>query len=130
MAIPGIAILVMVFTFGLTRSLLVILPMVTMVLWALRPAVLARRNWRRWPALALGLAVPASLLLLPGTADRKAKETVEAKGPVAAQPVSFSRPSGVEIIRNVTHSSDFYSFDAARSSLYGEAPCFDICERL
>ena len=130
MAIPGVSILVMVFTFGLTRSLLVVLPMVTMVLWALLPAVLARQSWLRWPALALGLAVPASLLLLPGTADRKAHGLIEAKGPVVAQPVSFSRPSGVEIIRNVTHNPDFYSFDGVRSSLYGEAPCFDICERL
>lgn len=55
------------------------------------------------------------LLPLPGTADRKAHGLIHAKGPVAARPVSFSRPSGVEIIRNVTP---------------GEAPCFDICERL
>ncbi|MES2816642.1 MAG: hypothetical protein V4720_17205, partial [Pseudomonadota bacterium] len=53
---------------------------------------------------------------------------LEANG--STQPASFDRPLGVEIIRNVTHSPDFYSFDGVQSGFYGEAPCFDICERL
>lgn len=115
MAVPGVAIMVMLVTLGLTYPLLFILPMATILLWALLPAVRAHGSWHRWPALALGLALPVSLLLLPGMADRKAQRLIEAKGLVSAQPASFSRPSGVEIIRNVTD---------------GEAPCFDICERL
>lgn len=129
-AIPGITLIVLIFTFGFTYPLLFVLPMATLLLWALLPVVLARNSWLRWPALALGLALPSSLLLLPGTADRKARGLIEAKNPVAAQSVSFTRPSGIEIIRKVSHNPDFYSFDGVRSSLYGEAPCFDICERL
>lgn len=130
MAIPGMALMVMFVTLGLTYPLLFILPMTTILLWALLPAVKTRNSWLRWPALALGMALPLSLMLLPGKADREAQQLIEAKGPVAAQPASFSRPSGVEIIRNVTHNPDFYSFDGVHSGLYGEAPCFDICERL
>lgn len=130
LAVPGFAIMVMILTFGLTRSLLVMLPMATILLWALFPAVLVRNSWLRWPALALGLALSASLVLLPGKADREAARLIEARGPVAVEPMKLYRPLGVEIIRNVTHNPDFYSFDGVRSGLYGEAPCFDICERL
>ncbi|MES2551570.1 MAG: hypothetical protein V4630_18055 [Pseudomonadota bacterium] len=37
---------------------------------------------------------------------------------------------GVEITCKVTHNPDFYSFDSVQSGVYGEAPFFDICERL
>lgn len=130
MALPGIASVVMIFTFGLAQSLLVVLPMATILLWAFLPAVLARRSRLRWPALVLGSALPASLLLLPGKADRAAQAMIGAKSPVVAQAVASERASGVEIIRNVKHDPLIYSLDAVQSGLYGDAPCFDICEQL
>jgi hypothetical protein len=54
-AIPGVALMVLIFTFGLTYPLLFALPMATILLWALLPAVLARNSWLRWPALALAV---------------------------------------------------------------------------
>ena len=129
-AIPGIAILVLIFTFGLTFPLLFILPMATILLWALFPAVLARNSWLRWPALALGLALPTSLLLLPGMADREAAALVAAKSPVAPQPMALAGPVGVEIIRDASHHPDLWNTKDVRSDFYGDAPCFDLCERL
>lgn len=130
MAVPGVAIMVMLVTLGLTYPLLYILPMATILLWALLPAVLARGSWLRWPALALGLALPVSLLLLPGMADRKADAMIAARSPVAPQPVAFAAPVGVEIIRNASHAADLLNTAGIRSDFYGGALCFDICERL
>ena len=129
-AIPGIALVVLIFTFGLTYPMLFILPMATILLWALLPAVLARNSGLRWPALAIGLALPASLLLLPGMADREAAAMVAAKSPVAPQPIELAAPVGVEIIRNASHAPDLWNTGGVRSDFYGESPCFDLCERL
>ena len=129
-AIPGITLVVLIFTFGLTYPLLFALPTATILLWALLPAVLARNSRLRWPALALGLALPASTFLLPGMADREAEAMIAASSPVAPQPVTLVAPVGVEIIRNARHAPDLWNVDRVRSDFYGEAPCFDICERL
>lgn len=122
--------LVLIFTFGLTFPLLFVLPMATILLWALLPAVLARNSWLRWSALALGLALPASLLLLPGMADREAAAMVAAKSPVAPQPMALTGTVGVEIIRNARHYPDLWNTKGVRSDFYGDAPCFDLCERM
>ena len=108
-AVPGVALIVLIFTFGLTVPLLFILPMATILLWALLPAVLARNSWLRWPALALGLSLPASLLLLPGMADREARAMIAAKSPVAPQPIALEGQVGVEIIRNPSHHPDLWN---------------------
>jgi hypothetical protein len=129
-AIPSVAILAVVFTLGLALPLLFALPMVTILLWSLLPAVLARKSWLRWPALALGLALPASLLLLPGMADREAARLLATRSSVAPQSLTLSGPFGVEIIRTARHAPDLWNVDGVRSDFYGEAPCFDLCERL
>lgn len=130
LAIPGIALVVLLFTFGLTYPLLFVLPMATILLWALFPAVLARNSWLCWPALALGFALPASLLLLPGMADREAEALVAAKSPIAPHPIALSTEIGVEIIRDASHAPDLWNVDNVRSDFYDQAPCFDLCERL
>lgn len=129
-AIPGITMLALIFTFGLAYPLLFALPMATILLWSLLPAVLTRNSWLRWPALAVGLALPASLLFLPGMADREAAALIAAKVPVAPQPIPLALPVGVEIIRQVSHAPDLWNADGVQSALYGQTLCFDICERL
>lgn len=130
LAIPGIALLVLLFTFGLTYPLLFALPMATILLWALLPAVLARNSLLRWPALALGLALPASLLFLPGMADRQAAALIASRSPVGPQPVASVEPVGVEIIRNTEHHPDLWNTGGVRSDFYNMSLCFDLCERL
>jgi hypothetical protein len=130
LAIPGFALMALIFTFGFGYPLLFILPMATILLWALLPAVLARNSWIRWPALALGLALPVSLLLLPGMADREAEALIAARSPTAPQPIALNTEVGVEIIRNASHAPDLWNVDGVRSDFYGQAPCFELCERL
>jgi hypothetical protein len=130
LAIPGIAMLALLFTLGLSYPLLFLLPIATILLWSLLPAVLLRRSRLKWPALALGLLLPASLLLLPGMADREAAAQIAARTSVDPQPHDFSGPIGVEIIRDTKHAPDLWNTDGIRSDFYGSAPCFDLCERL
>ncbi len=121
LAIPGIALMAMIFTVGLGVPLFFILPMATLLLWALLPAVLAHGSWLRWPVLALGPALPASLLFLPGMADREAEALVAARTPIAPQPIALDTDVGVEIIRNASHASDLWNVDGVRSDFYGAA---------
>jgi hypothetical protein len=63
-------------------------------------------------------------------ADREAEALVAASSPIAPQPIAFDAEIGVEIIRNASHAPDLWNVDGVRSDFYGQAPCFDLCERL
>ena len=128
--IPGIALMMLVSTFGIAFPLL-FLPIATLALWSLFPAVLAWNSWRRWPLLALGLLLPAYVILgIPVTADQVADRVVAEKGAVLPTVLAFNGQIGVEIIRGARHNADLYEFDNLGSALYDQAPYFDLCERL
>lgn len=114
--VPGNAMLATIFTLGLAVPLLFLLPMMTILLWTLLPAVLSWRSPARWPLVGLGLVVPMLVLsLLPVLADRAAARHVAGVGRMQPARLAVTDAIGVTIIRDVQES---------------DAPCFDLCEQL
>jgi len=129
--IPGIAVRAVLFTFGLAIPLLFLLLFATILLWMLLPAAIYWRTGARWPLVAVGLAAAVLLLALPQLlADRAAARLVAEVGIIPPAALHLDSPVGVEIIRDRRHNADFYGQTAAQSAFYGDAPCFDLCERL
>jgi hypothetical protein len=132
LAIPGVALLAALFTFGLAAVFLIPLPFILVALWSILPAVLF---WRipivRWPLLIAGIIGTASLYLLPPhLAELELSADLAVQNNFLPNSLGSNGLVGVEIRRSVSANANFRAAGKASSAFYSAKPCFELCERL
>jgi hypothetical protein len=130
--IPNAAMLALIFTFGLAAPILIVLPNLLIILWAVFPALLF---WKiqptRVPLLCIGAVIVASAAFIPRyLAERDLQRDLQTRRAVAATPIRIPKGIGIEIQRPASHDPDLYVAEGNSGAQFGAQPCFDLCERL
>jgi len=128
--IPGLSLVLVIFTLGLGFPFLYILPLAVLLQWLLLPAVFLRKAVWRVGFVLLALVVAALLLAVPQPlADRLAERARDDLEPIASQAFVRAGAIGVEIHRSVAQDPNLQAPDAPIQTTPWP-PCFDLCERL
>ena len=131
-ALPSVALLAALFTFGLAALVLLPLPFICIGLWTLLPAAIVWRTPLRLPALALGACTLMAIVLMPPWyADRGLARDLATRDAIAATAVPLPARPGVEIRRRASPDPDLRVRGEGRAgALISPDPCGDLCERL
>lgn len=112
--------------------LLVLVPLVlpvTILMWSVVPAYLARRTRAGLPLLALGLGLPLGLALwIPRHVDALAGQDLAALGNITPQRLTHPGPLGVELRRPLNPGGAFVTLTDRQP--IDAALCPELCERL
>lgn len=131
-ALPGMALVSAIYTFGIGLVILMPLPHIILVLWGLFPAVLLWRTPFRLAALIVGVGVVAYFPFAPGPlADADAARDLAARGDMPATRLDLPAMPGIEIRRRASADADLYVHGEGNvGALIGVRPCTEACERL